>query len=279
MPLITKPAFAALLASRARPRTLPRQLPPDRIRESYTAALQGIMSWVMERTRAEIVPQLEALAAAASRVATTDASNTDKLGDAIDKLRAEFDRRYSRQRLRGLVQPYAERTATFQATQLNRQMRAAVALDVVGSEPWLGAAVEDFVRENVALIKTIPSRYFDEIETLVSREAADGARWETMVKGIEDRYDVSRSRAKIIARDQVGKFYADLNRVRQSDLGISRFVWRTMRDNRVRPEHEELDGQSFTWGNAPDGGPGEAVLCRCYADPDLSSVKGMGPND
>lgn len=415
MALITKPVFVALLKSRPKRGPLPRQQPPDRIRERYTKRLQEMMSWLMGRVRVELYPVLRELTDSASRVATTDASFTkltpeeffklsaeersayfarereaaqaerrwksaeaaapdaraerqaareanrklgaaritpeerahlaaqgfverteinsrvntaasfagpngellhysstnskqpwsgeayksatfsnvesavehartlaqnpelmnprhSNIGEKIDALRAEFDERFSRRKLGALVEPFAQQTADFQAVQLNAQLREAVAVDVVGGEPWLARAATEFTRENVALIRTIPERFFGEIETLVMREAADGARWETLVDGIEERYDVSRSRSKIIARDQVGKFYGDLNRVRQTDLGITRFVWRTVRDNRVRPEHADIDGQSFEWGSAPDGGPGEAVLCRCYADPDLSSV-------
>lgn len=209
---------------------------------------------------------------AVEEAAPVEAGALDAIGVELDALRAQVAALFTREKLAGIVDPFASATEKFQAEQLNRQLREAVAVDVVGSEPWLAKASVEFTRENVALIRTIPSRYFDEIETLVRREAADGARWETLVDGIEERYDVSRSRSKIIARDQVGKFYGDLNRVRQTDLGITRFIWRTVRDNRVRPEHADIDGHTFTWGSAPDGGPGEAVLCRCYAEPDLSTV-------
>ncbi len=202
----------------------------------------------------------------------SEAAEERQIGATLDALRADVAKLFEREKLGAMVEPFAGLTEKFQAEQLNRQLREAVALDVVGSEPWIAKAATEFTRENVALIRTIPSRYFDEIETLVMREAADGVRWEELVDGIEERYDVSRSRSKIIARDQIGKFYGDLNRVRQTDLGITRFVWRTVRDNRVRPEHADIDGESFAWGSAPDGGPGEAVLCRCYAEPDLSSV-------
>jgi SPP1 gp7 family putative phage head morphogenesis protein len=270
---MTKGAFAALLRVRGVPRKpLPRQQPPDRIRVAYTKRLQAIMKWAQSRVVAELYPALKTLTENASRVATTDAQEVDAIGRIVDELRAEFLKRYPRSKLTSIVDPFAEATADFQAEQLNAQLREAVAVDVVGSESWLQASIDEFTAENVALIRTIPDRYFNEIETLVKREAADGARWETLVDGIEERYDVSRSRSKIIARDQVGKFYGDLNRVRQTDVGITRFVWRTMRDNRVRPEHEDLDGHSFEWSSAPEGGPGEPVLCRCYADPDLDSV-------
>lgn len=269
-PIITKPVFASLLRARLHllPKRLPRQLPPERIRERYTKSLQTMMAWVMGRVRERLLPQLEHTAADASRVAT-DAKDA---GTIVDEIAVEFERRYGRERLKGIVTPFAEATAEFQATQLNRQLSAAISLDVAGGEPWLEKAVAEFTKENVALIKTIPARFFSEIETTITREVADGARWESLVSGIEERYSVAQSRAKLIARDQVGKFYGDLNRVRQSDLGIGRYTWRTVNDERVRDEHDALNGEVFGWGEAPDGDPGEPVLCRCFAEPLLSDL-------
>jgi hypothetical protein len=56
-------------------------------------------------------------------------------------------------------------------------------------------------------------------------------------------------------------------------VSASRFVWRTSRDERVRDEHDDLDGESFAWESPPaEGIPGEAINCRCSAEPDFSEV-------
>jgi SPP1 gp7 family putative phage head morphogenesis protein len=88
---------------------------------------------------------------------------------------------------------------------------------------------------------------------------------------------VSVSRAKLIAKDQVNKFYGELNRERQRGLGIRKATWRTAADNRVRDEHEALNGTVYDLDNPPEGGPGQPVGCRCYDDPDLESVTEAEP--
>ncbi|TXH57102.1 MAG: hypothetical protein E6Q97_05015 [Desulfurellales bacterium] len=41
----------------------------------------------------------------------------------------------------------------------------------------------------------------------------------------------------------------------------------------MREEHEDREGESYTWTDPPeDGHPGEAVNCRCYAEPDFSDL-------
>ncbi len=72
--------------------------------------------------------------------------------------------------------------------------------------------------------------------------------------------------AALIARDQVSKLNGQLNRARQTAAGITSFVWETREDDRVRPEHRELQGRTFTWDEGAGGVyPGEPIQCRCWA--------------
>ena len=44
-----------------------------------------------------------------------------------------------------------------------------------------------------------------------------------------------------------------------------KYIWRTMRDAKVRKEHRALDGEIRDWSDDPD--PGEEDNCRCWAVP------------
>jgi SPP1 gp7 family putative phage head morphogenesis protein len=64
-----------------------------------------------------------------------------------------------------------------------------------------------------------------------------------------------------------------VNRARQTELGVKQYTWRTSLDERVRPEHQEREGEVFSWAKPPkDGHPGQPINCRCTADPDLSAI-------
>ena len=59
-----------------------------------------------------------------------------------------------------------------------------------------------------------------------------------------------------------------INQLRQEDLGIEGYIWRSQDDAKVRDSHAEYDDQVFRWDDPPAGGhPGEAHNCRCYAEP------------
>src|SRR6185436_18478971 len=93
-------------------------------------------------------------------------------------------------------------------------------------------------------------------------------------KDIEERYGVSESKAKMLARDQVGKFNGELTRVRQGRLGVKSFIWRTSQDERVRDSHEEKEGETYEWENPPvdTGIPGADYQCRCTAEPVIEDL-------
>lgn len=76
---------------------------------------------------------------------------------------------------------------------------------------------------------------------------------------------VGNTRARLIARDQVSKATGELNKLRQREVGVSRYRW-TSGDERVRPDHEANSGKVFEWSSPPSTGhPGEDVQCRCTA--------------
>lgn len=100
-----------------------------------------------------------------------------------------------------------------------------------------------------------------------------GVRAEVVARKIDERTGQANRHAGLIARDQIGKFYGSLNKARQEHLGVDRYTWRTMSDNRVRLEHYQRNGTKYAWSSPPeDGHPGHPINCRCWADPDVSAL-------
>jgi SPP1 gp7 family putative phage head morphogenesis protein len=90
---------------------------------------------------------------------------------------------------------------------------------------------------------------------------------------LRKQFDFTRNRARLIARDQVGKLYGQINAARQQAIGVTHFVWQTSNDERVRDEHEERNGKTYSYANPPDGElPGQPIQCRCVANPILTEA-------
>jgi SPP1 gp7 family putative phage head morphogenesis protein len=253
---------------RARRRSA-RPLQPDLIRAEYFRKL--VAKWLAPARALidrELMPVVER--AVRERDAHQDAARLDatQVNSAMDRLAGRFYDDFLHPReVEGVARAIATKTADFNKTQVTRQARSALGVDVFAAEPNLAPVADRFVAANVALIKSLPSTYFADIEKAVTHGVQTGMRHEDIARLLTERYGVAENRAKLIARDQVGKYYGALSRARFKAMGVDGYIWRTVHDNRVRDEHAALDGQQFTWGSAPDGDPGEAVNCRCYADP------------
>jgi SPP1 gp7 family putative phage head morphogenesis protein len=164
------------------------------------------------------------------------------------------------------------------AETLQRSIQQAYGLDITpvlraqNIQPTLTLAQ----RANVNLIKSIPSQYFDRLNTVVLTGVQQGQRYTDIAADVKNLYGVTDSRAKLIARDQTSKTNAAITEARQTDLGIEEYVWMTAGDERVRPTHEDNDGKTFRWDDPPaeTGHPGHDINCRCVAVPVIGGTNG-----
>lgn len=157
--------------------------------------------------------------------------------------------------------------------QFKRQIRAVLGVDVLAQEAWLADELASFAAENVALIRSIRDQSLDQIEGLVQRGLRSGTRPSEIAGQIRERYGVTERRAQLIARDQTSKLNGQLTELRQKSIGVTRYIWSTSQDERVRPDHAERDGKEFAWSDPPDDGhPGQPINCRCVALPVLDEI-------
>lgn len=76
-------------------------------------------------------------------------------------------------------------------------------------------------------------------------------------------------------QDLLRGFAALINELRQRDLGIRQYIWRSRDDGKVRSSHAAHDDQVFSWDDPPEGGhPEQAFNCRCHAEPYVGQAIG-----
>lgn len=266
-------------------RRLPRQAQPIGIELGYFRALSPIVK-AMTRATDRLIAQLEDVlndarmdaprAEPASEERARIARARKRAEMLIDAAAGKVSDSLRPQELEAVAARFGRQTSAFQKEQLARQVRAAASIDLdkIGVvEKGIKASVDAWIAENVTLIKTLSPVYFDDVKQRTFDAIERGTRHERLAEELRERYEIPENRAALIARDQVGKLYGNLNAQRQQNLGVTGYIWRTVRDNRVREDHEDRDGEPFTWDAPPDDGhPGEPINCRCYAEPDLSDL-------
>jgi SPP1 gp7 family putative phage head morphogenesis protein len=167
-------------------------------------------------------------------------------------------------------------------------------IEIRGIQPGIAPAIDAFQRNNAALITRMNENTRDQVREKIDAAWTSGKRVEEIRDEIQERIDVSKSRAELIARDQVLKLNGQITRTRQQSAGVRFYIWTTAGDERVRGspqapkskrDHYHLDGTTQSWDAPPvvaeDGTtahPGEDYQCRCIAFPvlDENGTEGAG---
>jgi SPP1 gp7 family putative phage head morphogenesis protein len=246
---------AAADAARARIPTDPRKLrrehgitPPVVEARAYAAALDAYFARVQGRLLSAT------LSAARAR------------GDAADENPG------------ALVHDFGVRVATRNAREFRR---------VFGIKPRdVSNKVDQFREKSLAKIRSLEAEQVQELRGILDEGLTAGVHPDALIPEIEERFSVTRSKARTLARDQAVKLNADITRDRQTAAGVDEYVWITSRDERVRGNpsgkypgarnHWRLHGRTFKWSEPPvtdettghTAHPGEDPgPCRCVAVP------------
>lgn len=112
-----------------------------------------------------------------------------------------------------------------------------------------------------------------ELRQKVQEQAFSGRRASSMVKMIQDNYQVSKRKAEFLARQETSLLMSKFREVRYKDIGATKYIWRGAMDERERPDHKKLQNKIFNWDSPPvvdtrtgrRANPGEDYGCRCVA--------------
>jgi len=107
-----------------------------------------------------------------------------------------------------------------------------------------------------------------DVQRDIARRAAESATEIDFGEAV----DIVLRRARLIGETETYSGISEASReaIVAQLVGDPRGIWRTQQDDRVRPEHEEREGQVFDLREGIDGElPGEPPNCRCWFDPVL----------
>jgi len=132
-------------------------------------------------------------------------------------------------------------------------------------------ALQESIRENVDLIRSIASQHLDDVEKVVRKSVKTGRDLQQLTSDLLDRYQITKKRAAFIARDQNNKATAVITRTRQQELGITQAIWQhSSAGKQPRKSHQAAHGKRYdiNKGMLIDGEwirPGELPNCRCVS--------------
>lgn len=153
---------------------------------------------------------------------------------------------------------------------------------VVGVRPDLAGGenaqriLRDASRGTIRLMEGVLPGAHERMSEIVLEGFRAGSSQDVIARRLERAAGIGRRRAAFVARNEAGNLYAAHTELRNRELGVEHYIWRTSQDERVRASHAEKEGQRFAWDDPPPdtGPPGADYNCRCTAEPDLEGALG-----
>ncbi len=167
--------------------------------------------------------------------------------------------------------------------EINTTFRAAA--KVLRVAPEISDESRDKLRQdytdNMKLwIRKFSEEMIADLRIMVDKNAVEGFRFDKLISAIQNRYSVTESKAKFLARQETSLFMAEFRKRRYAEAGVISYRWRTSGDARVRDDHAKLNGKIFSYDNPPivdsatgrKANPGQDFQCRCIDEPILVSL-------
>lgn len=196
----------------------------------------------------------------------------------------------------------ADKTNGFNKQQWNKFTKSALGFEFGTPESWYPDMKEAWANRNYDLIVSSVRAYTGQINDIIEQAVVNG--WsvntaKTMIRKLDE--SITGAKARLLARDQIGKLNGMMTKTRQQEVGINTYRWRTAGDERVRgrpggkyagarPSHWAMEGLLCSWDDSSvyskDGGktwiprpagaillhPGMDIQCRCGAEGNYDDI-------
>lgn len=197
-----------------------------------------------------------------------------------------LEQKFDKFNLHDRIASIAKMTKNVSLMEWKRAVHDTLGIDLL-SDYYNASFYEEYLRrwidENVLKIKSIPQITLDEMRDIILDGYRRGRSIRDIQREIQETYNVTKHKARMLARDQVASLNSQISQAQQRDAGVTEYVWSTSKDSRVRDCHAELEGKTFSWDDPPEMWyetksrgivytgrhchPGEDFLCRCVAIP------------
>lgn len=144
--------------------------------------------------------------------------------------------------------------------------------DVVSNTP-IGMVAQDIVYRQIRYMKSLPleaAGRVKEIQERAIQAVINGERPDQLYEMIMQSGDVAASRARMIARTEIGRATGALTQARALAVGSEGYWWR-IEGAGTRPSHRKMKDRFVRWDNPPtlDGMTGHAGClpnCKCWSE-------------
>lgn len=141
--------------------------------------------------------------------------------------------------------------------------------DLIAKE-GMKSTTNALITETSQWIKTLRDDTFQKFTNNTLFAMSQGESLDTIVDQFDDIASERKNHAQFLARNQVQNYNSVTTKIRAQNLGITKAIWETSGDERVRASHNDREGKEFDLAegcfSSLDGLyllPGTDYNCRC----------------
>lgn len=142
--------------------------------------------------------------------------------------------------------------------------------------PELGATAKanlarDYNKNMDLWIRGWQEEQIEKLRDQVEQNGKAGYRFEGLIERIEHEYDVTKTKAAFLARQETALYVSKFRRENFTQMGVEGYIWMARGKGLTRPTHWVLNGRVFLYAQPPivdparqrRANPGEDFGCLC----------------
>lgn len=155
----------------------------------------------------------------------------------------------------------------------------------VGLHPELRAPAqkklaEEYNRNLKLKVKEFSKKAILDLRDDVEENAQAGLRFSTLIDRLERRHEITRTKAKFLARQETALYMSKFRKAQFGEMGITHYRWMVTHDDKLRDAHKDLHNRIFRYDDPPivdphtgrRANPGEDFNCRCVDQPIVEAM-------
>ena len=254
--------------------------PPKSEIRQFGNAIEYMVDQMAQRWRTQIFSELnqDTVAKFADSVAMQDAKQSGNFAKAFLAMAARVQRKLLKQfdgkRLDRMTDKFTEKVNKRNKSEFHRRASNAVGISREELEATEGLTfqINAYKAETQQWVKKMRDDTLQQWTSNTLRQMAEGKGLPEIMEQFDGMVEQRKGHAKMIARTQISTFNSLTSKARAQNLGITKAIWKTAADERVRTCHQARDGKEYILSeglySSCDGKTlqaGTDYNCRCTA--------------
>lgn len=191
------------------------------------------------------------------------------------KFRGKMNKRFSEERIKNMVNSNLNKVNKANQNIFYKNLGENMGLDskqLIANE-GLKPSLNGLMLETRNWVNDIKDTLLGDMLTETTMLMSQGKSIDEIIKATTNKNKKTANHAKFVAINQISNFNSIATKLRAEKVGITKAIWRTSKDEAVRPSHKDRDGKEFDIKEGLYSSkdklsiiPGIDYRCRCRAE-------------